>query len=696
MRLLISLVAIAFPILAFTQIDTSGQEVPDVARQIVEDYLQNTESEADFDFNTIFERFEYYRENPINLNTATEIELRELGILSDIQVINLLQYRRDAGELVAIYELQAIPGFDLPTIRTVLPFVTVSGDVDDFQVPLGRMLYEGDNELYLRWSRVLENQKGYRPLAEGETGSRYLGDPNQFYFRYRHQYSNRLSFGITAEKDRGEEFFTGSNKKGFDFYSAHLFLRDYNKTIKAIALGDYGISLGQGLLLFSGFNYGKSVTSVSIKRSGRTIRPYTSVNEAEYMRGGATTLAFGDRMEMTLFGSYRGRDGNLLEPDTSDLDAALRSLSAFDIDGLHRTQAEIDDRNVVNQLTLGGSLKYNIENGHIAANALFDRFDGSLVRTPRPYNQFFFSGDQLLNVSLDYSYIFQNFNFFGETAMSDNGAIATLNGLLIGLDRKIDLAVMYRNYPRDYQALNATPFAETDGARNEKGLYLGLEMRPLPNWKINAYFDTWQHPWLRFTTDAPSRGYEYRARVTHYRKRDFDIYIEVRDEIKDRNVQNFETKTNSVIPNRLFQTRIHLSKKVSKALELRSRIDFGFADNDINSYRKGIVLYQDILYRPIGFPLSFTTRFAIYDTDGFAVRYYSYENGLLNFFSVPPYYNKGTRFYINLRYKGIRNMTIEARYAQTYWQDQETVGSSLEETDRPTRTQVSAQIKYKF
>ena len=144
MRLLICLLITAFPSWVIAQIDTtSTDEVPDVARQIVEDYLQNTESESEFDFNTLFERFEYFREHPINLNHAEELDLRELGVLSDIQIINLIQYRQEAGELVAIYELQAIPGFDLATIRTILPFVTVSGDVDDFQGALGQNALRG-------------------------------------------------------------------------------------------------------------------------------------------------------------------------------------------------------------------------------------------------------------------------------------------------------------------------------------------------------------------------------------------------------------------------------------------------------------------------------------------------------------------------------------------------------------------------
>ena len=46
--------------------------------------------------------------------------------------------------------------------------------------------------------------------------------------------------------------------------------------------------------------------------------------------------------------------------------------------------------------------------------------------------------------------------------------------------------------------------------------------------------------------------------------------------------------------------------------------------------------------------------------------------------------------------KGVRNMTIEARFAQLYWSDQETIGSGLEEINGPVRTELGAQIKYQF
>lgn len=669
-------------------------------QQIIEDFIQNAETEGDFDFNTLFEELDYYRRRPLDLNRATEADLQSLRILSDLQIVKLLSYRQMAGELISIYELQAIPGFDLLTIRSILPFVTVGSELDDYQKPLMEMLAEGNNELYLRWSRILETQRGFTPLEEGQTGSRYLGDPNQLYMRFKHSFSNRLSYGLTAEKDRGEEFFRGSNPYGFDFYSAHFFLRDYSRTIKAIALGDYAVSFGQGLVIYNGFGAGKSSFVMNIKRTTRTLRPYTSVNEAAYMRGAGITVGLGDNLEATAFVSYRQRTANLLEADTTELDFGeeqLRLATSLRLDGLHRTPNEIRNKNAVNQQSVGGQLRWRNEYGHIALNGLYERIDAELqLFRPAPYNQFNFTGSELLNLSVDYSFVFQNYNLFGETARSINGAIATVNGLLIGLDRRIDLALLMRHYPRDYQAINANAFGEAFGAQNESGLYLGLEIRPHKYWRLSAYFDTWRHPWLRFRTDAPSTGFEYRARLTYYRKRDLEIYLEIRDEHKDQNVPNLEGKNNFILPRQIFQTRLHLSKKVSKALELRSRLDVGFADNAINNRQSGFAVYQDVIYKPVGSPFSLTSRFALFDTDGFQSRFFSFENNLLYTFGIPAYYNQGSRFYINLRYRGIRNLTLEGRFAQTFWRNEDTFGTGNEEINGQTRTQVSAQIKYKF
>lgn len=701
------------PIFLTAQVEEDNSEVlPDAAQQLVEDVLQNTDSEGIFDFNTAFEELEELLENPIDLNRAEESDLRSLGFLNDRQINDFLSYRNTAGNLLSTLELQSIPSFDLELIQQILPYVTVKDKVDNFQVPIMTMLTSGTNEVYLRWSRVLEEQQGYRPLEEGETGSRYLGDQNRYYFRFKHAYENRLSYGVTAEKDPGETFFSGNNQQGFDFYSAHVFLKNYSNTIKAIALGDYTVTFGQGLILFSGFGFGKSSDAIRIKRSGQAIRPYTSVNEVNFMRGAATTLAFGDNLELTVFGSYRGRDGNLaVQDDTTGLDQEILTLTSLDTDGLHRTTSEEEDENAVNQLTFGGGLRYDRDTWHVGLNALLDRFDKAILRTPQPYNRFYFNGDQLVNASVDYSFIYRNLNFFGETALSDNGGWATTNALLIGLDPKLDLAIQQRHFEPDYQALNANPFAETSNARNETGLYLGVEVRPFNEWTLSAYYDIWEHPWLRFNVDAPSKGHEYRGRLTYYKKRNLTVYAEIFNEVEEINAPGNETNLNFLINQRIFRTRLHFAKTISKSLEVRSRVDWGFYENDVEDRQYGFTIYQDILYRPVGFPLSFTTRFALIDTESFDIRFFHFENDLLFNFSVPAYYGQGSRFYLNLRFRATRNLTMELRYSQTLRRTKRVVeegnnivvldrdenfGSGLEEIEGPVRSELKAQIRYKF
>ncbi len=687
------------------QKDTLRFRLPTSNEDIIEDFIQNEEEETAFDFNTIFEQLQQYSENPLNLNTATEAELKELGLLSDQQIVDFFFYRQKAGKLVALYELQSIPSFDLTTIHRMLPYVQIGGNYLDYPKSFGTMVIEGNNELYLRWTRNLEKKKGFQIPASDTAANRFLGDQNKLYLRFKHSNGTRLSYGFTAEKDAGEEFLKGSNKQGFDFYSAHFFFKDFSQLLKAVAIGDYTVNLGQGLVLFSGFSSGKSAATLNVKKVARTIRPYSGVNEFNFLRGLATTLRFGENLEWTAFFSHRKRDGNLDNLDisgTNDLEMGI--ISSLQTSGFHRTQSEIEDEKSVKKTTLGSSLKYKTEHWHISLNSLFDKLNRPLRRRPQLYNQFFFNGDKLLNFSLDYSFLVQNFNFFGETAMSDNGAVASLNGLLLGLDKSIALTIVQRHFPKDYQALNDAPFAETSGARNENGLYFGLEITPSQHWKFNAYLDTWQHPWLRFRVDAPSKGYEWLTRLTLYQKRKWEVYFQVRNELKELNLPgsiietlfDFSNKTTQVVERQTFKTRLHISHNLTKALTWKTRVEVGFTKYEEFNRSHGFSIYQDLLFRPLNFPLSFSTRFAIVDTDSFDIRFNNYENDLKYAFSIPAYFNEGTRFYINLRYKGTRHLTIEARFAQTYWANQKSFGSGLDEIRGQRKSEVKAQLSYSF
>lgn len=666
--------------------------LPEQAVQLAEELVQQAGSDESLDFSNFFEELESYRRKPLSLNKAGEDELRDLRMLSDVQILNFLRYRQLAGDLISIYELQAVPGFDLATIRRILPYVGIENGANPGKASMRQMLMKGRDELYLRWSRILERQKGYEGSANA--GSPYLGDPNQLYIRFRHQFGQILSWGFAAEKDRGEQFFTGYNRQGFDFYSAFFHLREVKPWLRDCVLGDFSINMGQGLILFTGFAAGKGSLVTGIKRNGRALRPYHSVNEDNFLRGLAFTIAPAKRLECTLFASSRSRDANIRYADTLGADPDALVFSSMLGSGLHRTFSELNDRDAIRQFSAGAIIAYKRQRWRIAINTLYDRFNLPWNRTPQPYNYFFFEGSSLLNTGVDYSAIWGNWSLFGEWALSSNGSWAFLQGLLLGLDRNVDLALLLRHYPPNYQALNASAFAETAGARNETGIYLGLEIRPRAGWTIATYADIWQNPWLRFQVDSPGRGSEYRLRITHHKKRVYESYVECRTENKPGNVERFDYPLSLVEPTQTFLFRAHLSYHLNKYLEWRSRLDISYSDNTINSLRRGVAFYQDILYKPIGFPLSFTTRFAVFDTDGYQARLYSYENDLLNSFSIPPYYQQGVRFYINLRYRPSKFLTIEGRFAQTWWANQPYIGSDLEQVSGPARSQISAQMRW--
>ena len=170
--------------------------------------------------------------------------------------------------------------------------------------------------MFFRYSRVLNSVEGQKELDDSSwlnsPNSKQLGSADNLYFRYRFKYQNHLSIGITAEKDAGENFLPNSKANelfnqptntGFDYYSAHFYLRDVGK-IRALALGDYHIQLGQGLTFWSGLAIGKSSNVMSIKRNPMGIRPYASLDENMFMRGAAISMKF-KQFEFFSFGSKK-------------------------------------------------------------------------------------------------------------------------------------------------------------------------------------------------------------------------------------------------------------------------------------------------------------------------------------------------------------------------------------------------------
>jgi hypothetical protein len=696
MRSILSPVLFAACVLQCAAQADSLWQVESQTAALMEALLQRQDGASVEDFNTLPELWEDYLRRPLHLNRADAEEMRESGLFNAPQIAGIIQHRESTGPIISLLELQTIPGFSAEEIRKLAPFLTTGSNLDDYELSIPKMLAAGQHTLFLRWSAILEKQRGFSDAQAENT--RFLGNPHQYYVRYRQTYSNKLSLGLTAEKDRGEEFFRGSNPYGFDFYAFHFALRQYTQTLKTLVIGDFTANFGQGLILAGGFQGGKGGTGIHVKRSGRTIAPYTSVNEDAHFRGAAATFSISPALEFSGFLSRVRRSAFVLQPDTAlenapDGEAIISSLN---LSGLHRNQREIEGKNASLQTHAGVALKWKKQSNHLSVNGIICNLNPGLPQRDELYARYYFSGSQLVNVSIDYGWMWRSFHFYGEQGMSPKGATALLNGVMFSMDRRTDATILYRRYARNFQTLTGDGFGEIGGTRNESGIFMGLETRPARGWKANIYFDQWMHPWLRFNAGAPSRGNEFRFRLTYEIRKQLTAHAEVRLEQKELNATNNQNGLNYLNTTQLRQARLFLSQQIHKSLELRTRLDVGAFEDGTGAKLNGVAIFQDVLFRPVGFPLWFTARYALFDTDGYAVRFYAYENNLLYQFSIPAYYETGYRFYLNIRYRPIQSFTIEGRLAQTWWSKATQIGSGLDTIDGPARTQLSAQLRWQF
>jgi len=102
------------------------------------------------------------------------------------------------------------------------------------------------------------------------------------------------------------------------------------------------------------------------------------------------------------------------------------------------------------------------------------------------------------------------------------------------------------------------------------------------------------------------------------------------------------------------------------------------------------------LFKKLGFPLSGNARIAIFRTSSYNTRIYAYENDVLYTFSIPAVYGNGIRYYLTLNADITRNIEVWFRVANTQVFDKKTFGSGLDEINRNHRTEIKAQVRFKF
>lgn len=524
----------------------------------------------------------------------------------------------------------------------------------------------------------LYTRKGYK--------KNYLGPSPYHSLRYSFRYGEYLQIGVTGEKDAGEPMFALHNKKGYDYYSYYLLIKNLGR-LKTLALGNYRLSFGQGLLLSTDFRLGKTFSMATSEQRAGGIRKHGSTDEYNYFRGAAATVEVLPHFDVSAFYSHRAMDGVVEEG----------KITSIYKTGLHRTQKEADKADAFALQLVGGNATYEKNSLKVGVTGLYYFFNHPYEPRLNKYAKHNLHGNDFYNVGVDYRYRLGRLVWTGEAAMGKKG-YALLNRLNYSLSADYRLLLLHRYYSHDYWALFGRSFGEGGTPQNENGWYVAAEAAPLARWKFFAALDMFSFPWWKYRISKASQGVDVMFQAAYTPRNDLSMYLNYRYKRKERDVTG--TGGEVTLPVYHHKLRYRLTYMPGR-FTFRTTLDYNhFRQQDGGGYRfdrsQGYQCTQLCAYSFPSFPLSVSLQGTWFDTDDYDSRVYASERGLLYTFYTPSFQGRGFRCSAHLRYDFNKTFMFLAKFGQTVYQDRETIGQGNDEIAGNRKADVQMQLRIKF
>ena len=152
--------------------------------------------------------------------------------------------------------------------------------------------------------------------------------------------------------------------------------------IKNVIIGDYQMDFGQGLVMQSGMSFGKSSEVINIQKSGNLIKAHTAAAENLFFRGTAIQIEPLKNLEFIAFYSFHKVDANIVDTLEND-ELAFSSIQGT---GMHRTERELLDKNVILQNHYGMHANYKLKNLNLGMSYYKTQIDGDYQKNIYTYN----------------------------------------------------------------------------------------------------------------------------------------------------------------------------------------------------------------------------------------------------------------------------------------------------------------------
>ena len=627
----------------FSQTDSSYLRT----EEILEDILQ--EPIGDIDDSDLYEQLEQLLLNPVNLNTSSLDDLLQIPFIEITDARLIIGHRKKYGYFFSLSELNAVENLDKELIKNITPFLFIDRKPVEVTEPPGKI------ETITSKSNVLLRSRYITALQQndGFLRNKFEGTKPKIYNRLLVKYSNQFQAGYLTDKDPGESAIN-------EFSTFHFAVNDIGFVHRAVIM-DYLLEFGQGLTFWSPYAFSKGADAiVPVRRNDRILRPYTSSTENNFFRGIASAFNIGDFI-LTGFYSYNYFDANI--------DSVTNKITSTPVDGLHRTPSEIRKKDAASEKMSGGRIDYRLGN-LLHLGVIY--YQSEISNEFQPSNVYDISGDQFNYTAASYRVIFNKFNFTGE--FSYNGiSVASINMVELLVSNNFSFITSLRSYPRNFYSLHGFAFGERSGAtNNEVGIYTGFRWRT-PIGLLNFYYDQFKFPYATFFNPNPTQGDEYLVDFLTKPIRKFELRTRYKYENKDitQSIDN-----SKIVVKRLRQIfRGELIYTISNQIRLRGRFEYNtFRISETGYDENGYLVFQDLRYSPTN-NFNLYGRIIFFKTDSFASAIYEYENNLTGVLTNVPLFNEGIRWYVLMRYRPFRIITLSAKYSETYKPEAKSLGS---------------------
>ena len=559
------------------------------------------------------------QENPVNLNEADRDELLILPLLTPEITDSIISTRTRLGHFKNKRQIRSITGPELYNL--IKNYVTAS--------------QKKSYKLHLTHRNVYKIEK----IQEIESG-KFKGDALNDYTRLKYYYNSNLIVGFVTQKDVGEKN-----------YLDHLnFSVHYNDRYWDILLGNFYLQMGEGLSHSNPFGNQKSAyISAVFRESSKIARANLSSTESSGKFGTFIQNNLTPAINLFSFYSNAPRDAQI----TNDV------ITGFRYDGYHRTDSELDAHNRFNEINWGAGIVYNI-NHSLKISTLVNKYQfsevientASIVGDFQKRRQYFnFSGSELSQLGVTYSWSLENFLFSGEISSSDQGKPGWAQSVYYSKD-KLSLGFKYWYLNNNFISVDGRVFDSSNPfPQGVEGFFAGATFKLNDNNSFSAFKLIEQQLWRSYFNRLPIAKNEWFAQwdydlkrilfTTRFRSRSSEDFQTI-----DLKEERFEKNQNSI--------RLQLSYNPESKISTRTRWEHTYFENNSE---KGTLFFQELNYM-LNAKLSLNTRFTLFSTTSYDSRIYEYERDLPGTFSNVALSGNGNKLYFLIKWQLLQNFFL--------------------------------------